>query len=150
VLLPSGKNGIKTFSRQNKNGPTNAHCTIRKPWPLTRTQSSPGQLLIKDAELLLKIHKSVEFPCVTSSAIKLENRRKYAPLTPAGRDRPKLLASGNGLVSVEPTFRKSLSQGSLVRGTNFTLQLEDEMKKLEHSGQLSQSYFILRNVFLIV
>jgi hypothetical protein len=128
VLLPSGKNGIKTFSRQNKNGPTNAHCTIRKPWPLTRTQSSPGQLLIKDAELLLKIHKSVEFPCVTSSAIKLENRRKYAPLTPAGRDRPKLLASGN----------------------NFTLQLEDEMKKLEHSGQLSQSYFILRNGFLIV
>ena len=56
-----------------------------------------------------------------STPIKLENRRKYAPLTPAGRDRPKLLAASNGFISVEPTFRKTLSQGSLVKGTTISL-----------------------------
>ncbi len=88
------------------------------PPPLKRAQSSPSQLVIKDADLLQKV-KDTLVAC--STPIRLEDRRKYAPLTPAGHDRPKLLASANGLISVEPTFRKTLSQGSLVKGNNINL-----------------------------
>ena len=86
--------------------------------PLKRAQSSPSQLVIRDADLLQKVKDTLT---ACSTPIKLEDRRKYAPLTPAGHDRPKLLASVNGLISVEPTFRKTLSQGSLVKGSNIDL-----------------------------
>ena len=76
---------------------------------MIRAQSSPSQLVIRDADLLQKVKDTL---AAVSTPIKLEDRRKYAPLTPAGHDRPKLLASVNGLISVEPTFRKTLSQGS--------------------------------------
>lgn len=74
--------------------------------------------MIKDTDLLQKVKDTLR-ACTTP--IKLEDRRKYAPLTPAGHDRPKLLAYGNGLISVEPTFRKTLSQGTLVKGSSLTL-----------------------------
>ena len=86
--------------------------------PLKRAQSSPSQLVIRDADLLQKVKDTLT---ACSTPIKLEDRRKYAPLTPAGHDRPKLLASANGSISVEPTFRKTLSQGSLVKGSNIDL-----------------------------
>ena len=74
--------------------------------------------MIRDADLLQKVKDTL---AAVSIPIKLEDRRKFAPLTPAGHDRPKLLASVNGLISVEPTFRKTLSQGSLVKGSNIDL-----------------------------
>ena len=89
---------------------------------VSRRQSSPSHLLIKDSDLLLKVQQTL--PSVNSTPIKLlENRRKYAPLTPAGRERPKFLAGGPGIISVEPTIRKTLSQGSLVKGINISLDL---------------------------
>lgn len=88
---------------------------FNSPKALKRAQSSPSQLVIRDADLLQKVKDTLT---ACSTPIKLEDRRKYAPLTPAGHDRPKLLASSNGHISVEPTFRKSLSQGNLVKGSN--------------------------------
>lgn len=96
-----------------------------------RAQSSPSQLLIKDSELLKKVQET--FSACSTPIRLLENRRKYAPLTPAGRDRPKLLASGNGLISIEPVFRKSLSIGSLVRGTNLSLDLDPKIEDAKAS-----------------
>lgn len=50
-----------------------------------------------------------------------------------------MLASGNGLISIEPIFRKSLSIGSLVKGTNLSLDLEKnedvKAKGLTRNGQ---------------
>ena len=89
---------------------------------VSRRQSSPSHLLIKDSDLLRKVQQTL--PSVNSTPIKLlENRRKYAPLTPAGRERPKFLAGGPGIISVEPTIRKTLSQGSLVKGINISFDL---------------------------
>ena len=78
-------------------------------------------------------------PSVNSTPIKLlENRRKYAPLTPAGRERPKFLAGGPGIISVEPTIRKTLSQGSLVKGINISLDLipaaDNNIKELKNKN----------------
>ena len=57
--------------------------------PLLRAQSSPSQLVISDADLLQKVRDTL---IANSTPIKLEDRRKCAPLTPAGHDRkPKLL-----------------------------------------------------------
>ena len=100
------------------------------PPPLIRARSSPSQLVIKDIELLKKVQETLN-SAFCSTPIKLENRRKYAPLTPAGLDRPKLLASSNGFISVEPSFRKTLSQGSLVKGTNISLFGHDKEKMAE-------------------
>ena len=109
--------------------PRSANLFVRPP--LKRTHSSPSQLLIEDADLLLKIQNRVHhLPPLSSTSIKLEDRRRYAPLTPAGIDRPKLLASKNGLISVEPTIRKSLSQGSLVKGTSIHLYEREEDEKM--------------------
>ena len=100
---------------------------------LPRAQSSPSQLVIKDADLLQKVKDTLQ---ACSTPIKLEDRRKYAPLTPAGHDRPKLLASVNGLISVEPSFRKTLSQGSLVKGSNIDL-----FGHVEKMAAVAQGYF---------
>ena len=86
--------------------------------------------MIKDIELLKKVQETLN-SAFCSTPIKLENRRKYAPLTPAGRDRPKLLVGSNGFISVEPSFRKTLSQGSLVKGTNISLFGHEQEKMAE-------------------
>ena len=91
---------------------------------LSRTQSSPSGLGI--AEFLASRQQQQLFqasqnkrdqeslPSCQSSAIRLENRLTpdLSFCTPV---RPKLLALGDGSVSVEPRVRKSLSRGTPIR-----------------------------------
>ena len=128
---------------------------------MIRAQSSPSQLVIRDADLLQKVKDTL---AAVSFPIKLEDRRKFAPLTPAGHDRPKLLASVNGLISVEPTFRKTLSQGSLVKGSNIDLfgnaekmasaaqgyALVEVANSLPHKAKLSKevTFFVIILIYL--
>ena len=72
---------------------------------LSRRQSSPSHLLIKDADLLLKVQQTL--PSVNSSPIKLENRRKLAPLTPAGHDRPKFIGHCNQIIKKEKESKEA-------------------------------------------
>ena len=90
---------------------------LKHPHLLLRTQSSPS--VVKNLPKL----RNFQDTCHATS-IKLEDRRKYALLTPAGHDRSpsKLIASVNGSISVEPSLRRVWSQGSLwVKGQNLTL-----------------------------
>ena len=48
---------------------------------LPRAQSSPSQLVIRDADLLQKV-KDTLTAAFCSTPVRLEDRRKYAPLTP--------------------------------------------------------------------
>ena len=111
---------------------------------LSRRQSSPSHLLIRDADLLLKVQQTL--PSVNSTPLRLENRRKYAPLTPAGHDRPKFLAGGCGIFSVEPTIRKTLSQGSLVKGVNISLDIDDNKLPPVKTKQMNNATIMATNV----
>lgn len=94
---------------------------------LSRTQSSPSGLDIAEflasrqqqqeqLQQLQVAHKRDQesLPSCQSSAIRLENRLTpdLSFCTPV---RPKLLALGDGSVSVEPRVRKSLSRGTPIR-----------------------------------
>ena len=87
---------------------------------LSRTQSSPSGLGIAEflASRSLKRQQSPgdqdSLPSCQSSAIRLENRL-YGGSSVLAPIRPKLLALGDGSVSVEPRVRKSLTRGTPIR-----------------------------------